>query len=229
MTDIRPLRSYGRRKAKPLSARKERLIGELLPRLRLDLSGPPPAALTELFQRPSTMSGSRSASAPASICSGRPRRIKMSALSAASLSSTASATLLGAIEDRGIGTIRVHDGDAREVLGLASGPFDRPGLPAVSRSLAEEAAVEAAAALRRHARRDRARAAVPAANSDLPPTTATMPRKRCASRSKAIFSPGPPRRATDWRERPADWPETRYERKALSEGRKSTYLSFSRR
>ncbi|HXE03808.1 MAG TPA: tRNA (guanosine(46)-N7)-methyltransferase TrmB, partial [Methyloceanibacter sp.] len=36
-------------------------------------------------------------------------------------------------------------------------------------------------------------------------------------------------RATDWRERPADWPETRYERKALSEGRKSTYLSFSRR
>ena len=42
MTDIRPLRSYGRRKAKPLSARKERLIGELLPRLRLDLNGPPP-------------------------------------------------------------------------------------------------------------------------------------------------------------------------------------------
>ena len=35
--------------------------------------------------------------------------------------------------------------------------------------------------------------------------------------------------ATDWRQRPADWPETRYERKALSEGRKSTYLSFSRR
>ncbi len=35
-------------------------------------------------------------------------------------------------------------------------------------------------------------------------------------------------RAADWRERPPDWPETRYERKALGDGRKSIYLSFSR-
>jgi tRNA (guanine-N7-)-methyltransferase len=28
--------------------------------------------------------------------------------------------------------------------------------------------------------------------------------------------------------RPFDWPETRYERKALSEGRKPAYLSFRR-
>ncbi|HZJ13111.1 MAG TPA: tRNA (guanosine(46)-N7)-methyltransferase TrmB, partial [Methyloceanibacter sp.] len=35
-------------------------------------------------------------------------------------------------------------------------------------------------------------------------------------------------RASDWRERGADWPQTRYERKGLSEGRKSIYLSFRR-
>ncbi len=35
-------------------------------------------------------------------------------------------------------------------------------------------------------------------------------------------------RASDWRERPTDWPETRYERKALSERRKPVYLSFRR-
>jgi len=35
-------------------------------------------------------------------------------------------------------------------------------------------------------------------------------------------------RVSDWRERRADWPETRYERKALSEGRKPVYLSFRR-
>ncbi len=35
-------------------------------------------------------------------------------------------------------------------------------------------------------------------------------------------------RACDWRERPADWPETRYERKALSESRKPVYFSFRR-
>jgi tRNA (guanine-N7-)-methyltransferase len=35
--------------------------------------------------------------------------------------------------------------------------------------------------------------------------------------------------AKDWRMRPSDWPETRYERKALSAGAKPAYLSFRRR
>ena len=30
----------------------------------------------------------------------------------------------------------------------------------------------------------------------------------------------------DWRDRPADWPATRYERKALDAGRIPSYLSF---
>lgn len=32
----------------------------------------------------------------------------------------------------------------------------------------------------------------------------------------------------DWRDRPADWPQTRYEEKALSEGRRSLYLRYRR-
>ena len=35
--------------------------------------------------------------------------------------------------------------------------------------------------------------------------------------------------ADDWRRRPADWPETRYEAKARAAGVKSTYLRFVRR
>jgi tRNA (guanine-N7-)-methyltransferase len=34
--------------------------------------------------------------------------------------------------------------------------------------------------------------------------------------------------AGDWRIRPTDWPETRYERKALAAGRKPVYLSFAK-
>jgi tRNA (guanine-N7-)-methyltransferase len=34
--------------------------------------------------------------------------------------------------------------------------------------------------------------------------------------------------AADWRARPEDWPATRYEQKALSQGRRPTYLSFAR-
>jgi tRNA (guanine-N7-)-methyltransferase len=37
------------------------------------------------------------------------------------------------------------------------------------------------------------------------------------------------RQAADWRRRPADWPPTRYEAKALESGRKPIYLSFRRR
>jgi tRNA (guanine-N7-)-methyltransferase len=37
------------------------------------------------------------------------------------------------------------------------------------------------------------------------------------------------RGAADWRGRPPDWPPTRYEQKALGEGRKCYYLRFRRR
>lgn len=35
--------------------------------------------------------------------------------------------------------------------------------------------------------------------------------------------------ATDWRERPADWPQTRYEQKALQAGRKPVFMIWRRR
>jgi len=34
--------------------------------------------------------------------------------------------------------------------------------------------------------------------------------------------------ADDWRRRAADWPQTRYEAKAVREGRKPLYLSLER-
>ena len=37
------------------------------------------------------------------------------------------------------------------------------------------------------------------------------------------------RGARDWRERPADWPRTRYESKAIEQGRRPLYLRFRRR
>jgi tRNA (guanine-N7-)-methyltransferase len=37
------------------------------------------------------------------------------------------------------------------------------------------------------------------------------------------------RRPVDWRERPADWPATRYEEKARAAGRTSAFLRFARR
>src|SRR4029079_18700606 len=45
------LRSYGRRKARPLSERKDRLLNELLPTLRVPVREPAPSPLASLFRQ----------------------------------------------------------------------------------------------------------------------------------------------------------------------------------
>jgi tRNA (guanine-N7-)-methyltransferase len=228
MTDIRPLRSYGRRKAKPLSARKERLIGELLPRLRLDLSGPPPTALTELFQAPVN-------DVWLEIGFGSGEHLLLQAETHKDVGFIGCepfinglGTLLGAIEDRGVGTMRVHDGDAREVLAwlrdrsigrvflLFPDPWPKKR-QLKRRLLCADTLAEIARVLRPGGAFRFA-----SDNGDYAAQALRL------ARQSDLFT-WTAERATDWRERPADWPETRYERKAVSEGRKSTYLSFSRR
>ena len=58
---------FGRRKGHALRPRQAALFETLLPRLALDLAAPAPADLRALFPAASTTSGSKSASAAASI------------------------------------------------------------------------------------------------------------------------------------------------------------------
>ena len=227
MTDIRPLRSYCSRKAKPLSARKERLIGGLLPRLRLDLGGPPPAALTELFQAPVNDVWLEIGFGSGEHLLWQAETHEDVGLIGCEPFVNGMGSLLGAIEDRGIETIRVHDGDAREVLAwLPNRSIGRVFLlfpdpwpkrrHLKRRLLCEDTLAEIARVLRPG---DQFRFA--SDNGDY-----AAQALRLAQRSDLCTWTA--ERATDWRKRPADWPETRYERKARGEGRKSTYLSFRR-
>lgn len=52
-----------------------------------------------------------------------------------------------------------------------------------------------------------------------------MLQRLCGHREFRWLADGP----ADWRRRPADWPPSRYEDKALAEGRRPTYLRFVRR
>ncbi|MFQ5953541.1 MAG: tRNA (guanine(46)-N(7))-methyltransferase TrmB [Kiloniellales bacterium] len=61
--------------------------------------------------------------------------------------------------------------------------------------------------------------------SDVPEQVRSMLAQTLASRAFEWTA----RRPGDWRQRPSDWPPTRYELKALDEGRRSAYLSFRRR
>lgn len=227
MSEARPLRSYGRRKAKPLSARKERLIGELLPRLRLDLKTPPPKDLKDLFPVPV-------ADVWLEIGFGSGEHLLWQAATHKDVGCigcepfiNGMGTLLGAIEDRGIDTIRVHDADAREVLAWLPDrsigrvfllfPDPWPKKRQLKRRLLCADTLNELARMLRPGGEFR----FASDNGDYAAQSLLLARQSGAFTWTA-------ERAADWRERPSDWPQTRYERKARGEGRKSTYLSFSR-
>ena len=223
--EVGHLRSYGRRKAKPLSDRKTRLMADLLPRRRVDLSEP--------YDR-STLFPQRIDAVWLEIGFGSGEHLLSQAEQHPDIGFigcepfiNGMASLLGSVDSRGLKNIRVHDGDARDVLAWLPGgaigrifllfPDPWPKLRHRKRRLlSEETALAFARVLRpggelRFASDDGDYAA-----------EALLALKRSGEFTWLADS------AADWRSRRQDWPETRYERKALSEGRKPAYLRFRR-
>ena len=225
--EARPLRSYGRRKARPLSGRKEQLIGELLPRLRLDLREPASSRLTQLFDAPVREVWLEIGFGSGEHLLWQAEHHPEIGFIGAEPFINGVASLLGAIETRKLKTIRIHDGDAREVLSW---------LPSGSISAAFVLFPDPWPKKRQQKRRLMSQETVAELARILRPGGLL----RFASddgdyASEALFlllrSGGfawQAECADDWRIRPADWPETRYERKALAAGRKPVYLSFEK-
>ena len=227
MTETRPLRSYSRRKGKPLSARKGHLIEELLPRLRLDFGKPAPGRLQDLFPVPVKEVWLEIGFGSGEHLLWQAERHKDLGFIGCEPFVNGLATLLGAVESQRLTNIRVHDGDAREAL---------PWLP--DRSVARGFILFPDPWLKK--RQLKRRLISPATIEELARVLAPGAELRFASdsgdyaaqvlllmRQNGEFD-WLAERVSDWRERPADWSETRYERKALSEGRKPVYLSFRR-
>jgi tRNA (guanine-N7-)-methyltransferase len=226
MTDARPLRSYGRRKGKPLSARKERLIASLLPRLRLNLKERAPESLQLLFPVQVKEVWLEIGFGSGEHLLFQAEHHKDVGFIGCEPFVNGMASLLGAIETQGLETIRLHDGDAREALAwLPSGSIARMFIlfpdPWPKK------------------RQMKRRLISPETASEIARVLAGGGELRFASDSgdyaaHALNAIGQSHafwlaeRASDWRVRPPDWPETRYERKALSEDRKPVYLRFKR-
>jgi len=227
MAGARPLRSYGRRKGKSLSARKERLITDLLPQLSLNLKVSSPKRLEDLFPVPVKEVWLEIGFGSGEHLLFQAEHHKDVGFIGCEPFINGVASLLGAIEARGIETIRVHDGDAREVVAwLPDGAVARLFI------LFPDPWPK-----KRHLRR---RLISPETTKEFARVLARGGEFRFASDSgdyaaHALHAIGRSPHFTwlaehpsDWRTRPADWPETRYERKALSEGRKPVYLGFRR-
>ncbi len=138
------------------------------------------------------------------------------------------AKLLAGIEARGLRNIRIHDADARDVLeSLAGGSVGRAFLLFPDPWHKK----------RHHKRRfispenldELARVLKPGSllriASDIPDYIRWTLTRIHAHTGFEWQARGP----EDWRGRPADWPATRYEAKAIRQGRTPVYLSFLRR
>lgn len=221
------IRTYGRRKGHKLSPRKTRLLQELLPELRLDLEAPPPSELADLF--PVAVS-----EVWLEIGFGGGEHLAWQAQANPKVGFIGCepfvngvAKLLSAIAEGDLRNIRIWDSDAREVLDW----LDDASLARVFVLYPDPWPKS-----RHHKRRIispqtlRALARVMRSGAEL--RIATDIGDYVRSSLEAAFESGDlewrAERPADWRVRPPDWPPTRYEKKALREGRQAHYLVFRR-
>jgi tRNA (guanine-N7-)-methyltransferase len=224
----RDLRSYGRRRGRKPSPRQAALLDTLLPDVVLNLADPAPASPAKLFT-PSVRE------VWLEIGFGGGEHLLWQAAHNPDAGfigcepfQDGVVKVLRAIEEQKLSNIRVHADDARAVLrwlpeaciarAFVLFPDPWPKKRHQKRrllsagTLSELARVMAAGAELRVA-------------TDIGDYARSILQAVRAERSFAWAPNGP----SDWRQRPADWPATRYEQKALQERRRCTYLSLRRR
>lgn len=216
----RDLRSFGRRRGRKPSLRQQRLLVEALPRFSIDLTQPPPFPPDQPLWLEIGFGGSehliwQAEHNPAVHFIGcEPFQDGI-------------VKALTAIEEKRLGNIDLHDGDARDVLRwLPAGSLRRVFV------LFPDPWPK-----KRHAKR---RLLSPETVALIADRMAAGAELRFATdigdyaRSALIALSGEPRLQwtatgpSDWRVRPDDWPGTRYEAKALREGRRCYYVRFRR-
>ena len=221
---------HGRRKGKPLSARRTGLMATRPRHARNSTSTTPsPADIASLFPAPPSdvrleigFGGGEHLIAAATRLAGRP------ASSASSPSSTAWRRRSPRSPTRGLANVRLYGGDAAAPPRLAAAGLARRSRSPLSRSMAEAAALEAPLRQRGQPRPPGAGAQARAASSGSPATSIPTSTGRSSTSAGAPISrgrrsgpttggnPGPAGRARATRPRRS------------REGRTPTYLTFKR-
>jgi tRNA (guanine-N7-)-methyltransferase len=219
---------FGRRKGHPLRARQAGLFGSLLPRLALDLTRPGPASLASLFpfhvEKVRLEIGFGGAEHFIAQAQAHPQV----GFIGCEPFVNGMAKALTAIADLALANIRLHHGDATMLLPwLPAGSLTRvellypdpwPKRRHWKRRFIQDATVDALA-----------RVVEPGGEfrfaSDWPDYTAWTLQRLIRSPDFAWTA----ERADDWRKPWPDFAGTRYQAKALREGRAPCYLTFRRR
>jgi tRNA (guanine-N7-)-methyltransferase len=223
----RDLRSYGRRRGRAPSARQAALWQDVLPRLALDISRPPPARIGDLFAPPVEDAWLEIGFGGGEHLLWQARHNPRVGLIGCEPFQDGVVKVLAAVETERLGNIRLHADDARPLLRwLPAGGIGRTFIlfpDPWPKKRHRKRRLVSSATLGELARVMHAGAELRLATDDGEYAGAML----LAIDAQGDFrwtASGP----ADWRERPVDWPPTRYEQKALREGRRCTYLRFRR-
>ena len=220
-------RSFGRRRGRKLSARQQHLLEAVLPRVTLSIDQPLPASLAELFVVPTSRTWLEIGFGGGEHLIWQADANPHVGLIGCEVFEDGVVKALSAIEQRGLANVRLSTDDARELLRLLPDaslervfihfPDPWPKKRHVKRRLVNRGLFDQLARLMRPGAELRI-------GTDIADYLRTM---LLAARGRADFAwqvQGP----QDWRVRPADWPQTRYEAKAIREGRRCYFLRFIR-
>ncbi len=217
--DEHELRSYGRRRGRKPSARQAALLREDLPRLAVD-----PARLPEGFARTWLEIGFGGGE----HLLWQARQNRDVALIGCEPFEDGVVKVLSAITAENLTNIRLYMGDVREILkAISPDSIDRAFIlfpdPWPKRKHRKRRLVNSSLlALLSRAMRSGGELRI---GTDIGDYARTMLEAFATEPGFVWQAQGP----ADWRVRPADWPETRYEAKAVREGRRRYYLRFVRR
>jgi tRNA (guanine-N7-)-methyltransferase len=218
-------RSFGRRRGRRLSTRQQALLDEVLPRLRLELSDPCPPDPGRLFPQRVDALWLEIGFGGAEHLLWQARHNPQIGLIGCEVFEDGIVKALAGIEEQALANIRLGDQDARETLRwLPPGSLDRifilfpdpwPKKRHRKRRLVSRNLLDLLV-----------RVMAPGAELRVATDIADYARWiLLATQAHPALSwqvEGP----RDWRQRPADWPQTRYETKALAQGRRCYFLRY---
>ena len=223
----RPLRSFGRRRSHKLSPRQDRLLTDVLPRLRVMIDSPPPQRLTDLFSAAVDEVWLEIGFGGAEHLVWQAEHAPRAGIIGAEPFVNGVVKLLDAVEQRRLGNVRVWDEDVRPLLDwLPDACLDRvfvlypdpwPKLRHRKRRLVTEALLAEIARVLKPGGELRMA-------TDIADYAAQMLEEACHVAALVWQAES----AADWRSRPDDWPQTRYEQKAVRARRQPIYLIFRR-
>jgi tRNA (guanine-N7-)-methyltransferase len=221
------LRSYGRRRGRKPSARQAGLLEGLLPRVAVAMTAPPPKPLADVFAGKVREVWLEIGFGGGEHLLWQARHHPHVGLIGCEPFEDGIVKALSAIEQEKLANIRLHADDARPLLRW---------LPEASIARAFILFPDPWPKKRHHKRRlvsvatlrELARVMRPGAElrigTDIGEYARWILLAVHEQRSFSWTAQGP----RDWRERAADWPSTRYEQKALGEGRRCAYFRFRR-